>query len=321
MVCLDQVLRRKRLIVPDVSLLLPTMEIYVLKEGRRIGPFLPFKLRELLEDRTVQPSDPAWIEGMESWSPLSSIEALESWMPPDPSLPPPLPIPAEFKEGAASGDVPGIQARRIHAWLRWLARIVDKMLWFSLLWVIAVCAGWLQLWDYLLLSPLLLIGAAVLWIPVESFLLSRFTTTPGKWLLGIRVTDDLGQPLTYLAAVKRTVLVVCTGAGLGLPALSLLPVLQGTMSWLLYRRTGITLWDRAASSRVVHSPLPPMGLITVAALGGAWFALCTWIFMSIPLPPDAPAEFRQKLEELHQLFDRSQQNNATEAEFRKQSGS
>lgn len=321
MACRDQVLRRKRLIVPGVSLLLPTMDIYVLKEGRRIGPFLPFKLRELLEDRTIQPSDPAWIEGMESWSPLSSIEALESWMPRDPSLPPPLPIPAEFKEGAASADLPGIKARRIHAWLRWLARIVDRMLWFSLLWVIAVSAGWLQPWDYLLLSPLLLIGAAVVWIPVESFLLSRFTTTPGKWLLGIRITDDLGQPLTYLAAVKRTVLAVCTGAGLGLPALSLLPVLQGTMSWLLYRRTGTTLWDRAASSRVVHSPLTPPGLITVAALGGAWFALCTWIFMSIPLPPDAPAEFRQKLEELHQLFDRSRQNNATNAEFRKQIGS
>ncbi len=281
------------------------MDIYVLKEGQRIGPFLPFKLRELLEDKTILPSDPAWIEGMESWSPLSTIEALESWMPRDPALPPPLPVPAEIKEGTASADLPEIQARRLHAWLRWLARIVDKVLWFSLLWVIAVSAGWLQLWDYLLLSPLLVVGAALLWIPVESFLLSRFTTTPGKWLLGIRVTDDLGQPLTYPAAVKRTVLVVCTGAGLGLPALSLLPVLQSTMSWLLYRRTGTTLWDRAAHSRLSHSPPAPAGLITIAALGGAWFALCSWIVISIPLPPDAPAEIRQELEKLHQLFDRS----------------
>lgn len=289
------------------------MDIYVLKEGQRIGPFLPFKLRELLEEKTILPSDPAWIEGMENWSPISTIEALESWMPRDPALPPPLPIPAETKKGTASADLPEIQARRLHAWLRWLARIVDKVLWFSLLWVIAVSAGWLQLWDYLLLSPLLLIGAAVLWIPVESFLLSRFTTTPGKWLLGIRVTDDLGQPLTYPAAVKRTVLVVCTGAGLGLPALSLLPVLQGTMSWLLYRRTGTTLWNRAAHSRLNHSPPAPTGLITIAALGGAWFALCSWIVISIPLPPDAPAEFRQELEKLHQLFDRSPLPNDTGA--------
>ena len=294
------------------------MDIYVLKEGQRIGPIFPFKLRELLEDRTIQPSDPAWIEGMEGWSPLSTIEALESWMPHDPALPPPLPIPAEIKEESASTDLPGNQARRTHAGLRWLARIVDKTLWFSLLWVIAVSAGWLQLWDYLLLSPLLVIAAALLWIPVESFLLSRFTTTPGKWLLGMRVTDDLGQPLTYLAAVKRTVLVVCTGAGLGLPALSLLPVLQGTMSWLLYRRTGTTLWDRAAHSRLSHSPPAAVGLITVAALGGAWFALCSWIFMSIPLPPDAPAEVRQKLEELHQLFDRSRLPNDPETESRQQ---
>ena len=78
------------------------MEIYVLKEGARRGPFLPFKLRELLEDKEFLPSDPGWMEGMENWAPLSSIEALENWMPRDSSLPPRLPSPEEWEENIAA---------------------------------------------------------------------------------------------------------------------------------------------------------------------------------------------------------------------------
>ena len=283
------------------------MEIYVLKDGRRVGPFPPFKLRELLEDKEIQPSYPGWIEGMETWAPLKSIEALESWMPRDPALPPPLPHSQDSKQGDADSpaDLQEIQTRRVRAWLRWLARTIDEMLWFTLIWVVAVSTGWLQLWDYLLRGPLLLIGSALLWIPVESLVLSRFSTTPGKWLLGIRVTDDLGQLLTYPAALKRTALAVCTGAGLGLPALMLLPVLQGTMSWLLYRRTGTTLWDRAADSQLIHTRPTPAGFISIGVIVAGWFALCIWIAVAIPLPPDTPPELRQKLEELHQQFDRA----------------
>lgn len=281
------------------------MEIYVLKEGQRRGPFLPFKLRELLEDKEFQPSDPGWIEGMEAWAPLSSIEALTNWMPRDPALPPPLPGPDVLhqRQTAAGADVAAvreIEARRVRGWLRWLARTVDEMLWFVLIWTIGVSAGSLNLWDFVWRNPLLLFGPAVAWIPVEALLLSRFTTTPGKWLLGIRVTDDLGQPLSYLAALKRSALVLVMGNGLGLPTLMLLPLLQAGMSWMLYQRSGTTLWDRTAASVPMHTRPTPVGFSGLGLVAAAWFGLGSWIALTAPIPPDAPAEQRAPFEEMRQ---------------------
>lgn len=42
-----------------------------------------------------------------------------------------------------------------------------------------------------------------LWIPVEAFLISKWTTTPGKALFGISVRNSLGYPLSFFEALKR----------------------------------------------------------------------------------------------------------------------
>ena len=279
------------------------MEIYVLKEGQRRGPFLPFKLRELLEDKELVPNDPGGIEGMEAWAPLSSIEAISQWMPRDPALPPPLPDPevVDRRQAAASADgaaVREVEARRVRAWLRWLARTIDEMLWFTLLWMIGTGAGWIGLWDFLFRHPVLLFGPAVAWIPLEALLLSKYTTTPAKWLLGIRVTDDLGQPLTYLAALKRSALVLAIGNGLGLPTLMLLPLLQAGLSWMLYRRSGSTLWDRVAGATLVHTRPGPTGFAALGLIAAVWFGIGIWIALTAPVPPDTPAEQREPIEEM-----------------------
>ena len=288
------------------------MEIYVLKEGRRRGPFLPFKLRELLEDKEFLPQDPGWIEGMEAWAPLSSIEAIADWMPRDPTLPPPLPDPEVLPQrtAAAPADaaaVGEVKARRLRAWLRWLARTTDEMLWFTLLWLIGVSAGWIEIWDFLFRHPVLLFGPAVAWLPVEALLLSRYTTTPGKWLLGIRVTDDLGHPLTYLAALKRSALVLVIGNGLGMPTLMLLPLLQAGMSWMLYRRSGSTLWDRTAASELVHTRPTPVGFTVIGIMAAAWFGLGMWIALTAPIPPDTPADQRAPVDEMRQQIQQNWQ--------------
>ncbi len=285
------------------------MEIYVLQDGARRGPFLPFKLRELMEDRSILPSDPGWIEGMEAWAPLESIEALSSWMPRPPQEPPPLPSPSQGAQPPASPSTSATSAegsaRRQRAWLRWFARTVDEMLWFALLWSIGLAAGWLDLWDFVFRHPVLLFGPPALWIPLEAFLLSRWSTTPGKWLLGMRVADADGQPLSFPAALKRSVLVLCTGNGFGLPFMLLLPMLQAAMSWTLYRRTGSTLWDRASASQVEHAPPPSLGLIAIGATLLSWVALGTWISLALPLPPDFPPEQRQPIQEIRQQFQNS----------------
>ena len=56
---------------------------------------------------------------------------------------------------------------------------------------------------------------------LEPVLLSLFGTTPGKWILGIRVTDNEGQLLTYSDARSRTKSVLLHGMGLRIPFYSL----------------------------------------------------------------------------------------------------
>ena len=296
------------------------MEIYVHKSGQRRGPYLPFKLRELLEDKEFLPTDLGWIEGMEAWAPLREMEPLKHWMPRDPTVPPPLPEADEEavvdagneggeaagvgRRGAAGGEVfltdAEVKGRRVKAGLRWLARTVDEMLWYVFLWVVGVSVGWLEIWDFLFRHPVLLFGPALVWVPVEAYLLSTLTTTPGKWLLGMRVTDDLGQPLSYMAALKRSALVLVMGNGLGLPTLMLLPMLQAGLSWVLYQRSGSTFWDRASGARFLHQRPASSGYVVLGGISLGWMVLGMWIALTSPIPPDTPAEQRGPIEEMRQ---------------------
>lgn len=61
----------------------------------------------------------------------------------------------------------------------------------------------------------------VLMFVLEPVLLSLFGTTPGKWILGIRVTDNEGDLMTYRDALARTWSVLLRGMGLGIPFYSL----------------------------------------------------------------------------------------------------
>ncbi len=298
------------------------MEIYVLKEGARRGPFQPFKLRELLEDKVFSPSDPGWMEGMEAWAPLHAIEALRAWVPRDPTQPPPLPTPEELaapsgqNESKATADpeidpvIKEWSARRRRAWTRWMARLIDVLLWWVVVWMAALAAGFLTQWDLILAPPFFVIGAAVVWLPVEAGLLAWLGTAPGKWMLGIAITDDLGQRLSFLTALKRTALVQLTGNAIGLSLymmpglisvyanLTLVPMIQAVLGWVMYQRTGSTLWDQAANSRLVHSPVGAFGIISTIVTLVLWIGLGIWITVTVPLPVDMPEDLRSHFLEM-----------------------
>lgn len=301
------------------------MDVYVLKEGQRIGPFVPFKLREMLEDGEILPGDLGWLQEMETWAPLESIEPLAGWMPRKLNLPPPLPPPAErpgkpgvpaMGPAATAGDMtvisPGTSAL---AWRRWGARMVDSSLWFALVWSVGTGLGWLDLWDWFA-NPeklLLCLIPPLLWLPVEATFLQQLGTTPGKWMLGLRVTDGIGQNLSWPAAMKRALLAHVTGNGLGLrlvAPLLLLPVMQWSMSWAFYRRNGTTLWDKAAGSQVGHQRIPVPGPIAIAGIMIGWMSVTLLLFIRAPLPPGLPEELRQSVENFRlQIKDMQRQLN------------
>lgn len=60
-----------------------------------------------------------------------------------------------------------------------------------------------------------------IWLPIEALLLSRWGTTPGKWIMGIRVEHEDGRRLTFGEAIDRTWLVFVKGMGANIPIYSI----------------------------------------------------------------------------------------------------
>lgn len=87
-------------------------------------------------------------------------------------------------------------------WLRWGARVFDNIA--ILLILRLVISSWPQHIpdeaDRFWAMPVLL-----LWFPVETFFLSLFGATPGKWLFGISVLHHDGSRLTFRTALYRSV--------------------------------------------------------------------------------------------------------------------
>lgn len=57
----------------------------------------------------------------------------------------------------------------------------------------------------------------ILMLILEPLFLSRWGTTPGKWLLGLYVTHERGRKLSYTEALYRTSGVLVSGMGLAIP--------------------------------------------------------------------------------------------------------
>ena len=98
---------------------------------------------------------------------------------------------------------------------------------------------------------------------VEPVLLTLFGTTPGKWLMRIRILHRDGRKLNLLEAVKRTWLVLILGVGLGIPILSDICAFCG---WLTVDDGKQVLWDRISGSIVEVKKEKPWRLVLYGAI-------------------------------------------------------
>ena len=80
----------------------------------------------------------------------------------------------------------------------------------------------------------------LLWIPVEAVLLHFFGTTPGKWLMGIRVESINGGNLTFSNALRRGWSVLWHGYGFRIRIYKYWRFYQ---SYKEYEEFGYTQWD------------------------------------------------------------------------------
>ena len=191
------------------------MDIWIIRDGEKIGPIHDFEIRRKIEAGELPASTPAWHEGLATWKPLIEIELFtrEFEVPrPPPSRPLPRSGPGT-RPDAAAGAQTTCYVRRF--WARWLDLSLYSGLW------------WLGMWlarqdiEAILLNPWVMFLQYVPWFAFEALLIHKFATTPGKWLLGLRVINRNDSYLDLGDSIRRCLRVMFTGIGFGWSILAL----------------------------------------------------------------------------------------------------
>ena len=234
------------------------MDLWIIQNGEKTGPIHDFEIRKKIEHGELPPDTPAWHEGLPAWKPLIEISLFEREFerPIEPPAPP-------FGSAADDSDrpVPPPLAAGAFVIRRFWARWFDLYLFAGVWWIGLWAAG--RDIEAALSNPWALILLYVPWFMLESLLLQRCGTTPGKWLLGLKVVNDDGSLLSLAAAARRSARVLCLGLGFGWGVLTL--VLQ-IMAFFTAKRLGRPLWDHSGGHRVTAAPLKPLHLVAYVLL-------------------------------------------------------
>jgi uncharacterized RDD family membrane protein YckC len=224
------------------------MDIWIIRNGERYGPFHDYDIRRKIDADELSAEDIAWHEGLPEWIPVSKIAIFENEFKNKQSVIAPAPVEALPEVGKALASPPPIPEkpkliRRF--WARWLDIFTYVGLWWLALYFTNRNIGNILVNQWIILTQL------VPWLIIEILLIHRFATTPGKWLLGMRVLNADGTKLSLAESTRRAGRVFLIGIGLGWPYVS---VFCQALSAFTTHRIGAPLWDHMGKHRVTYKP-------------------------------------------------------------------
>jgi uncharacterized RDD family membrane protein YckC len=214
-----------------------------------------------MADETATPP-PASPTGFFS-KPPARPATTRSLRPPSPPPPPgPAPVVDDVDERLAATEA--------RPWTRYFARVADVLIGaVGLGVVIGLVAPDLAHVNNAVLG----IAVVFAWIFVETVLLATWGTTPGKWMLGVRLRTRQGFKLQPGAALGRSFSVWLRGLGLGIPIVSLFTLFS---SYKHLKEQGETSWDAQGGFEVRHDELSA-GRVVVLVMVVALFVILSVI--------------------------------------------
>src|SRR5687767_4246760 len=166
------------------------------RDGREFGPVSLNELREMTAANQLPPSSLVWRPGMGEWTELRTIIGSESVAGGLSSAP----------GGTLNYYAPANDFVYAGFWLRVLAQVIDAALLLALLLTVVALSdvltgGWEP---SALLEPLLtLMAHAGVWLYYAAQEASQRQATVGKRLVGLKVTDTTGAPISFGHATGR----------------------------------------------------------------------------------------------------------------------
>jgi len=211
--------------------------------NRPRGPYTESEIAGRIAEGEVTGQTLVWAHTMEDWLPAATVG----------------PFKAHFTRGEPLHDDPTVPAgpgfvyvSQMQPWARYFARhldyatfvfvaIVVSMLTFSSIrGILTMTVG------QMIIAVILL---TLIWAFVEAALVSTYGTTPGKYLLGVRVTDSEGLKPGLAQSLRRSLRVWAMGMGMALPVVGLVTQALG---YRALKRHGVAPWDRLSRTEVEH---------------------------------------------------------------------
>lgn len=223
------------------------MDIWIIQNGDKTGPIHDFEIRRKIETGELPPNTPAWHEGLDSWKPLVEIDIFSREF----DLLKKSDEPHEEPSVGQPSSEPANPHLIRRFWARWFDLYLFAGVWWFVMWATGRDIG------ATLTSPWIILFRYVPWFIIETILLHRFGTTPGKWLLGIRIVNDDGRRLSLAASAQRSARVLFLGIGFGWDLLALICQI---LAFFTTRRLGRPLWDHAGGHHLEAEPLNPLRL-------------------------------------------------------------
>ncbi len=234
------------------------MDIWVIRGGVKNGPYPDYEIRGRIAHGEMDPKSKVWHEGLAEWTEIQELELFKNEFQKETQKPPELP--KEYLERAAeSSEKPEKKDRpKLHLCRRFFARWFDLMVYSALWWLALYYAG-RDIGDAIS-NAWVLLPIYIPWFAFEAWFLYKYSWTPGKWLMSLKVENEDGTGLSLKKSIWRSVRVMVTGIGFGWGLLSL--VCQA-LSWFTARRIGKPIWDFLGNHRVKAEPIKVWRIIVV----------------------------------------------------------
>jgi len=113
-----------------------------------------------------------------------------------------------------------------------------------------------------------------------ALLLHWTSTTPGKWLCGIRVVRAEGGRMTYAQAFRREMEAYVRGCALFIPLIVIIPLIFG---YSRLQEKGLTTWDERYDLIVLQRP-NSLGQLALVALAFVLLAVALALLAAVMAP-------------------------------------
>ena len=164
-----------------------------------------------------------------------------------------------------------------HPWRRFFARYLDFQLLYVLIRFLLIVV--LRIRPFTFPNAILVYICTILMIPLEAMFIHLFGTTPGKWVMGIRVESIDGGRHDFITALRRAYWVYHRGCGWYLP---LWELWRNYRSYKAYQNGETLDWD--VESEITFTPWtwPEKALTVVTAV--LIICLHLWTYQDMVLP-------------------------------------